>query len=76
MKLVLSLLSLYPAIFSFADAIHLPLVGRASPARGRRTLTRRATMYAEDLTNTNDVEYFINITLGGVGFAAQIDTGR
>jgi hypothetical protein len=33
-------------------------------------------MYAEDLTNTNDVEYFINITLGGVGFAAQIDTGR
>jgi hypothetical protein len=32
-------------------------------------------MFAEDLSNSNDVEYFANITLGGAPYSVQIDTG-
>lgn len=73
MKLTLSLLYLYPAISGFADAFHIPLVGRSSLGR---KLGRRATMYATVLDNTADVEYFANVTLGGSPYTVQIDTGR
>jgi hypothetical protein len=76
MMLALSLLTFYPAIFGIADATHFPLIGRLSPGRDRRTLARRTTMNAEGLTNSNDVEYFTNVTLGGAPYVVQIDTGR
>jgi hypothetical protein len=76
MKFILYLLPLYAAVFDFADALHLPVVGRSSSSRSRRTIARRTTLFAGDLTNVNDVEYFVNITLGGAPYTVQIDTGR
>jgi len=76
MKFILYLLALYAAVFDFADASHLPVAGRLSSSPSRRTLARRTTLFASSLTDTNDVEYFANITLGGAPFTVQIDTGR
>ncbi|KIM80490.1 hypothetical protein PILCRDRAFT_822588 [Piloderma croceum F 1598] len=75
MKFILYLLALYAAVVDLADALHLPMVGRSSSGRSRKTLGRRTTMFAGDLTDVTNVEYFVNITLGGEPFTAQIDTG-
>lgn len=76
MKFILYPLALYAAVFDLADALHLPVVGRSSSGRSRKTLARRTTMFAGDLTDVTNVEYFVNITLGGAPFTAQLDSGR
>lgn len=65
------------ALSSVADAAHLPIVGQYMPRDGSRGIARRSNLYgAGSLTNQNDMQYKMNITLGGTPFVVMIDTGR
>jgi hypothetical protein len=62
---------------SLVDAAHLPVTGRSvvgTAQSARRKVSRRSNM--SGLTNSNDVVYMMNITLGGAPYDVMIDTGR
>jgi hypothetical protein len=65
-------LSTLAVLWDFARAGHLSVVGRRQPPN----VARRGIEGSAALTNTNDVQYTANITLGGVSFPVLIDTGR
>lgn len=74
-------LSLLLVLFdTLTHALRLPLQAR-SPAptlSHTHTLSRRAAAANSSvpLVNFENLEYIVNITLGGVPFAVSIDTGR
>ncbi|PCH39891.1 acid protease [Wolfiporia cocos MD-104 SS10] len=66
--LSLSLLALH---FESAGAIQLDLVGRpAQHLRKRASITG-----SSGLTDSSNIAYYVNLTLGGAEFEVQIDTG-
>ena len=66
-----ALLSTLAVLWEVASAKHLPIIGRRQHGVGRRQIEG-----SSGLTNTNDVQYTANITLGGLSFPVLIDTGR
>lgn len=70
LPLVLSLVVL-PA--ELVNAVQLGLRQRAASGLQRRAGNVLGT---SALTDTSDIGYFVNITLNGVQFEVQIDTGR
>jgi hypothetical protein len=67
------LLSTFVVLWDLVAAVHFPIVGK----RQNRHLERRSTVSGSAaLTDSNDVQYSANITLGGLQFSVLIDTGR
>ena len=69
------LYSLLTLPVDLADAVRIGLAGHRTPSR--RQFQRRATLTGTTtLTDSSDITYTTNITLGGNQFSVIIDTGR
>nr|GAT43188.1 predicted protein [Mycena chlorophos] len=74
LKLPTSLLAL--VLFSdLSCAIRVPFQGRRIPAERRGLLPRATLSGSSSVSDSADLEYMTNITLGGVAFEVMIDTG-
>lgn len=82
MKFLASSLLLYLSLLLddlAVSAIRIPFTGHRVPHGRTRTglerLGRRASMTGSTLSDSSDIEYYTNITLGGQSFKVLIDTG-
>lgn len=83
MKFLASSLLLYLSLLLddlTVSAIRIPFTGHRVPHgrtwTGLERLGRRASMTGSTLSDSSDIEYYTNITLGGQSFKVLIDTGR
>lgn len=53
-------------------AIRLDVQGR----RGRHLQRRGGFTGSSELSDSNNIQYYVNLTLGGQSFQVEIDTGR
>jgi hypothetical protein len=64
------------AIGNSVNAFHLNLVGKRQAPPSSSLRKRAAIFGSETLSDSLDIQYSCNITIGGVPFATLIDTGR
>lgn len=66
------LLSFLALPTELVGAIRLDVQGR----RGRNLQRRGDITGSSALSDSNDIQYYVNLTLGGQSFQVEIDTGR